>query len=87
METSLSFPVSVSQFGPQSMLSVSPSCSAFSHVIGPEAISSSSLMVAPSVAASSSPSSPPLNTSTAAPMRARTTTMGPYRFAGFTHPG
>jgi len=79
METSLTFPVSVSQFGPQSMSPISPSSSAFCHVIGPEAISSSSLAVAPSVAASSSPSSspPPPNTSTAAPMSAKTTTMGP----------
>ena len=77
-ETSLILPVSVSQLGPQSMSAVSPSCSAFCHVMGPEAISSSSLAVAPSVAASSSPSSPPPpNTSTAAPMRAMTTTMGP----------
>ena len=77
-ETSLSLPVSVSQFRPQSMSSVSPSSSAFCHVIGPDAISSSPLAVAPSVAASSSPSSfPPPNTTTAAPMSARTTTMGP----------
>src|SRR4029450_9189945 len=47
-----------------------------------------SLVLALSVAASPSPSSPPPpKTSTAAPMRARTATMGPYRLAGFTHPG